>query len=919
MKPPEIPGYRLVGEQGQGTFGVVYHGTWQARLDCAVKVFHRDSIHQQYVSWCLERLLVPERHPNLIQIYGFDLTSETPYVSMQWAGTSGNVETLEAFSGKWTALQASQALRAMAEALSWLHRQSVIHTGLTARNVFIMNGIPSSVLISDVGQGWLSSEQTADWRTHVPYFGPERLHGEAPTGESSGEAWDVYAFGVTAFQLLTGRYPRANELFRKMENRKNRTDHLNFNHLAKQIERETQLNWGGRAGSAEELALRRIVERCLTLDQNNRHPHMSDVLAELEKTVPSSAPSLQEPPTPYSARSPISTAATPTTPAEPQPLPAPSKARSRQKSKLAETPTVPPAAAPRAEAPKPEKALLAQPKAPRAPLFNFPKPKFPAAGGWLTWGLALAASAAGMVAMIALAGKSSQKSRADDLETQLASATAAQSAADKAAADLRVEMKATTAAAEQAVARQKQDHSNLVVREGLTQKLVEALLNQRPREPAALEQWKQVLAEFGTQGTAFLEKFGKDPELRPTAVRTRWHLASVFTTLGDNARAAGLLEEAVREVDAAAAAATGKEEQAEWSLLLGRIQSLRGKLALEEGKSAEAAPTLGQASKSLQSWLALHPEDHAVQREAATASQFEALALEGKGDAAAALEPANRAAEAALKLALSPQGRDEDIWLLADARFAAGRSLVAQKKDKEALASFMDPLEKLIDFDRDHPKSEPCRERMAIAFSESGQILNRQGSPKDAAQAFNQGIKVLLELVTERPDNERYNFEIGRAYGAVARLVKAERSPAEALSYAKSAVSFLKLLTDKNRVEPAYRLHLGRELAGLAEVQEDLQQFSDGLKSAQHAATLLGDLLNENLSSELRTQALYALAMSQTSLGHCSEKTNNREDTISHYEDAVQTWEKVIAAGENDARATKSLNWAREQLKRLKP
>lgn len=107
----------------------------------------------------------------------------------------------------------------VARALAHAHREGFVHRDLKPANVLVH--LPADVVkLADLGLARPASAEST--RTGVmagtpAYMAPEQLAGAAPDARS-----DLYALGVTLFQLLTGRLPHEaptlGELLRRVSN-----------------------------------------------------------------------------------------------------------------------------------------------------------------------------------------------------------------------------------------------------------------------------------------------------------------------------------------------------------------------------------------------------------------------------------------------------------------------------------------------------------------------------------------------------------------------------------------------------------------------------------------------------------------------------------------------------------------------------
>ncbi|APR83966.1 Serine/threonine protein kinase [Minicystis rosea] len=146
------------------------------------------------------RLLSSLRHPNIISVldYGFD-DELRPYFTMELL--EGAESILLAGRGKSLEVKVDLIAQTL-QALAYLHRRGVIHRDLKPGNVMVVDG---RVKVLDFGVSILREREVNDGRFIVgtlAYMAPELLGG-APASEQS----DLYAVGVIAHELFSGRYP----------------------------------------------------------------------------------------------------------------------------------------------------------------------------------------------------------------------------------------------------------------------------------------------------------------------------------------------------------------------------------------------------------------------------------------------------------------------------------------------------------------------------------------------------------------------------------------------------------------------------------------------------------------------------------------------------------------------------------------
>jgi serine/threonine protein kinase len=227
-------GYRLRGRYeldemiGQGAMGQV----WRAKdllgeeaLDrnpyVAVKVLNSDFEARPDAFIALHREATRAQklaHPNIVTVYVFDRDEESGRAFVAMELLEGRPLDRVIRQGGASGLSREQAMpivRGMAEGLAYAHRKGIVHSDFKPANVFITAdgtpkildfGIARAVQVADRAAGIPVPDSLRDDSGFqgytVNYAAPEALSGAAP---STSE--DVFALGIVAYELVSGRHP----------------------------------------------------------------------------------------------------------------------------------------------------------------------------------------------------------------------------------------------------------------------------------------------------------------------------------------------------------------------------------------------------------------------------------------------------------------------------------------------------------------------------------------------------------------------------------------------------------------------------------------------------------------------------------------------------------------------------------------
>ena len=214
--------YRLVEKIGEGGMGVVWKAL-DTRLDryIALKLLppelmadperRRRFLHEA-------RTAAAVTHPNIATIHEIDESTGVIFISMELVAG----RTLRSVIGG-RPMPIPEALRVatgIAEGLAWAHQEHIVHRDLKPDNVII--GADGRPRILDFGLAKLVERRQEVLRSHLSqqetrteqmtregkllgtpaYMSPEQARGEVVDARS-----DIFSFGATLYEMVTGRVP----------------------------------------------------------------------------------------------------------------------------------------------------------------------------------------------------------------------------------------------------------------------------------------------------------------------------------------------------------------------------------------------------------------------------------------------------------------------------------------------------------------------------------------------------------------------------------------------------------------------------------------------------------------------------------------------------------------------------------------
>lgn len=195
---------------GKGKFGNVYIAREKrTKFVVALKVMFKTQIQINQIEHQVRREIEIQshlRHTNILRLYGYFHDKNRVYIILEYAPkgtlfselqTQPNKRLCEKLSAKY--------IKALAEALIYLHNRDVIHRDLKPENLLLGND--GELKIADFG-----------WSVHAPcsrrttfcgtmdYLPPEMIIGKPHT-----KYVDLWSLGVLCYEMLVGKAPFANE------------------------------------------------------------------------------------------------------------------------------------------------------------------------------------------------------------------------------------------------------------------------------------------------------------------------------------------------------------------------------------------------------------------------------------------------------------------------------------------------------------------------------------------------------------------------------------------------------------------------------------------------------------------------------------------------------------------------------------
>ena len=207
---------RLLGEGGMGKVYLARQTDIPRQV--VVKVMHDHIAADKRFRERFERetvLMAKFHHPYAVTLYDASLTDPAGSCIVMEYVKGTNLETLLSRNGKFSAPRVARLLGQVCEVLQAAHDQGVVHRDLKPANLMVLDPdtpkervkVMDFGLAKSIGETPMPNRKVTDTTLDFAVGTPGYIAPEQVRGEPMDHRGDLYAVGVMAYELLTGRLP----------------------------------------------------------------------------------------------------------------------------------------------------------------------------------------------------------------------------------------------------------------------------------------------------------------------------------------------------------------------------------------------------------------------------------------------------------------------------------------------------------------------------------------------------------------------------------------------------------------------------------------------------------------------------------------------------------------------------------------
>jgi serine/threonine protein kinase len=208
---------------GRGGMGIVFSAQDRRKQEAldpnprvAIKILNADFRGEPQALMALQREAQKAQslaHPNVATVFDFDRDGATVFMTMELLHGRSVETVIRDAHGRGVGRDAAlPIIRGIAEGLAYAHRKGIVHSDLKPANVFLLEdgtpkildfGIARAVPSTAAAQGPRDVFDAGSLGAYTAAYATQ----EMIDGADPHPAHDLYALGLIAYELLTGRHP----------------------------------------------------------------------------------------------------------------------------------------------------------------------------------------------------------------------------------------------------------------------------------------------------------------------------------------------------------------------------------------------------------------------------------------------------------------------------------------------------------------------------------------------------------------------------------------------------------------------------------------------------------------------------------------------------------------------------------------
>ncbi|MFB2769434.1 protein kinase [Pelatocladus sp. BLCC-F211] len=265
----QIENYKIIEKVGLGGMASVYRAWDELNERCvAIKLLNNSLASNSQAVKRFKReaeVMRTLKHPNIVNFYDIGEVKGQHYIVMDYID-GPNLSTVIDKQGKLEFILSLNIIKPVVEALFFIHNQGFFRNDVKPGNILFST--TGKVFITDFGISKSNQPDMEITGMIMPIGTPHYMSPEQWENQLADARTDIYAIGVTLYEMITGRRPFEGDSVEQIRQR-----HL-YNHPI------PPSRWTNLTPEAEA-----IILKCLEKNPEQRFQNMSELASELTKII----------------------------------------------------------------------------------------------------------------------------------------------------------------------------------------------------------------------------------------------------------------------------------------------------------------------------------------------------------------------------------------------------------------------------------------------------------------------------------------------------------------------------------------------------------------------------------------------------------------------------------------------------------
>ena len=266
--------YKILAQVAEGGMSIVYEGVRKSdKSKVAIKIITpeftqlAEQLEAIFSRGSEGEIAISLHHPNVVRTFDYGHKGQKYFIAMEFIDGPNLKQLIDMGDPLWSANRLEVALQ-IGRGLAYIHKHQLVHRDFCSKNILLDKDLTAKII--DFGLA-IPAHLKQKWRWDrsgtAAYMAPEQVR-----GQKVDQRTDVYAYGVTAYEILTGRRPFRESL--GYDKNRKMAAHLNAQPISPR-----------RYNRHIPVALEHVLLKAMAKSPEHRYPFVGDMVKDMAAVI----------------------------------------------------------------------------------------------------------------------------------------------------------------------------------------------------------------------------------------------------------------------------------------------------------------------------------------------------------------------------------------------------------------------------------------------------------------------------------------------------------------------------------------------------------------------------------------------------------------------------------------------------------